>query len=45
VLVGEAEDGLWYLDLIRGGTDIRRARLDLIHGRDFAEAALLDQAA
>jgi nitrite reductase (NADH) large subunit len=40
VLVGEADDALWYLDLIRSGTDIGPARRMLIHGRDFAEAAL-----
>jgi nitrite reductase (NADH) large subunit len=40
VLVGEAEDGLWYLDLIRQGTDIRAARHDLLHGRTFAETLL-----
>lgn len=40
VLVGEAEDGLWYLDLIRNGTDISAARHDLLHGRAFAEALL-----
>ncbi len=40
VLVGEAEDGLWYLDLIRNGTDISMARHDLLHGRAFAEALL-----
>jgi nitrite reductase (NADH) large subunit len=40
VLVGEADDALWYRDLIRNGTDITPARRLLIHGRDFAEAAL-----
>ena len=40
VLVGEAEDALWYLELIRSGSDISLARHLLIHGRDFAEAAL-----
>ncbi len=38
VLVGEAEDGLWYLDLIRSGRDISSFRRDLLHGRTFAEA-------
>ncbi len=40
VMVGETEDALWYLDLIRSGNDIGPARRLLIHGRDFAEAAL-----
>jgi nitrite reductase (NADH) large subunit len=40
VLVGEADDALWYLDLIRRGVDVSAARRHLIHGRDFAEAAL-----
>jgi nitrite reductase (NADH) large subunit len=45
VLVGEAEDGLWFLDLIRSGTDISAARQDLLHGRAFAEMALTLKAA
>jgi nitrite reductase (NADH) large subunit len=40
VLVGEAEDALWYLGLIRNGTDISAARHLLLHGRDYAEPAL-----
>jgi nitrite reductase (NADH) large subunit len=40
VLVGEADDALWYLDLIRGCIDITPARRLLIHGRGFAEGAL-----
>lgn len=40
VLVGDAEDGLWYLDLIRAGADISAARRELIHGRAFAETLL-----
>jgi nitrite reductase (NADH) large subunit len=40
VLVGEADDALWYLDLIRRGADISSARRHLIHGRDFAELVL-----
>jgi nitrite reductase (NADH) large subunit len=40
VLVGETDDALWYLDLIRRGVDVSAARRHLIHGRDFAEAAL-----
>jgi nitrite reductase (NADH) large subunit len=40
VLVGEADDALWYLGLIRSGADISAARRDLIHGRAFAEPRL-----
>jgi nitrite reductase (NADH) large subunit len=40
VLVGETEDALWYLDLIRRGVDISAARQTLIHGRSFSESAL-----
>ncbi len=40
VLVGEAEDGLWYLDLIRRSVDIGAARRDLLHGRQAAEPLL-----
>jgi nitrite reductase (NADH) large subunit len=40
VLVGDADDGLWYLDLIRSGVDISAMRRDLIHGRSFAEPAI-----
>jgi nitrite reductase (NADH) large subunit len=40
VMVGDAEDALWYLDLIRGSVDVRPARRLLIHGRAFAEPAL-----
>lgn len=36
VLVGETDDGLWYLDLIRGGIDISAARGELLHGRAYA---------
>jgi nitrite reductase (NADH) large subunit len=41
VLLGDARDGNWYLDLIRGGADIGSFRGDLVFGRDFitAEAA------
>ena len=35
VLVGEAEDGLWYLELIRSGADISGLRHDLLYGRTF----------
>ncbi|MGL5137014.1 MAG: NAD(P)/FAD-dependent oxidoreductase, partial [Beijerinckiaceae bacterium] len=40
VLVGEADDALWYLDLIRRGVDVETARGLLIHGRAFCEDAL-----
>jgi nitrite reductase (NADH) large subunit len=40
VLVGEADDALWYLDLIRSGADITAARRSLLHGRSFAGPAL-----
>ena len=39
VLVGDADDGLWLLDLIRRGTDVSAMRSDLVHGRDYAERA------
>jgi nitrite reductase (NADH) large subunit len=44
VLVGEADDALWYLDLIRSGADISSARRDLLHGRAFAEPRLAQAA-
>jgi nitrite reductase (NADH) large subunit len=37
VLVGEADDALWYLELIRERRDISAIRRDLIHGREFAD--------
>jgi nitrite reductase (NADH) large subunit len=40
VLVGDADDALWYLDLIRQGRDITAARVELLHGRAYAEPAL-----
>jgi nitrite reductase (NADH) large subunit len=40
VLVGEAEDGLWYLDLIRRSVSLGEARRALLHGRQAAEALL-----
>jgi nitrite reductase (NADH) large subunit len=40
VLIGDADDALWYLDLIREGRDITAARADLLHGRAYAEPAL-----
>ena len=42
VLLGDARDGAWYLDLIRSAANIESFRNDLIFGRDFiamAEAA------
>ena len=40
VLVGETEDALWYLELIRNGVDISAVRQSLVHGRTFSESAL-----
>lgn len=40
VLFGDTADGLWYLDLIRSGTDIGSMRGDLAFGRALAEAAM-----
>jgi nitrite reductase (NADH) large subunit len=37
VLFGDTADGLWYLDLIRGGAPITRFRNDLAFGRALAE--------
>jgi nitrite reductase (NADH) large subunit len=37
VLVGEADDALWFLDLIRSGRSIARERRLLIHGREVTE--------
>jgi nitrite reductase (NADH) large subunit len=42
VLLGDARDGAWYLDLIRSAANIESFRNDLVFGRDFipmAEAA------
>jgi nitrite reductase (NADH) large subunit len=39
VLVGEAEDGLWLLEMIRNGSDVSAMRDRLIHGREHADAA------
>lgn len=44
LLVGEAEDGLWYLALIRDAVDISAVRHALIHGRDFAEPLIKEAA-
>jgi nitrite reductase (NADH) large subunit len=39
VLVGDAQDALWYLDLIRSGEDISGLREGLVFGRAFCEDA------
>jgi nitrite reductase (NADH) large subunit len=39
ILVGEASDALWYLDLIAGGARLGPLRDDLAFGRGFAAAA------
>lgn len=44
VLVGDADDGLWYLGLIRSGEAVAAMRGDLIHGRDYVTAAQQDAA-
>ncbi len=36
VLVGEADDALWYLDLIRSGADVSLLRRDLMFGPGYA---------
>jgi nitrite reductase [NAD(P)H] large subunit len=39
VLVGDTQDALWYLDLIRSAADISAIRADMMFGRSLAEAA------
>lgn len=39
VLVGDTSDALWYLELIRGGADVRAIRTNMMFGRAVAEAA------
>jgi nitrite reductase (NADH) large subunit len=39
VLVGDADDGLWYRDLISEGRDVSAIRESLIFGRAFCESA------
>lgn len=41
VLFGDTDDGPWYFDLIRAGTDIREQRANLLFGSSTttAEAA------
>jgi nitrite reductase (NADH) large subunit len=45
VLVGEAEDGLWLLEMIRAGGDVSLMRERLIHGREHADASPIEAAA
>jgi len=40
IFVGEAEDALWHLGLIRSGAELGPARRHLIHGRAHAEGML-----
>jgi nitrite reductase (NADH) large subunit len=44
VLVGEVEDDLWFLDLIRREIEISAVRKLLIHGHNFVEPSLVLQA-
>jgi nitrite reductase [NAD(P)H] large subunit len=39
VLVGDADDALWYLDLIRSGRSVAALRHGLVFGRAFSETA------
>jgi nitrite reductase (NADH) large subunit len=39
VLVGDTQDALWYLELIRTGADVSAIRADMMFGRSLAEAA------
>jgi nitrite reductase (NADH) large subunit len=39
VLVGDTRDALWYLELIRSGTDVTDMRSGMMFGRALAEAA------
>ncbi|GLS17315.1 pyridine nucleotide-disulfide oxidoreductase [Labrys miyagiensis] len=39
-LVGEADDAIWYRDLIQGGADIAPIRESLIFGRAFCETVV-----
>jgi nitrite reductase (NADH) large subunit len=39
VLVGETQDALWYLELIRGAADITAIRADIMFGRAIATRA------
>ena len=42
--VGEADDALWYRDLIRRGDDVAAIRDDLIFGRAFCDGAIREAA-
>lgn len=44
VLVGDTSDGLWFLDLIRAGTNIEADRADLIHGPAYVSGGLASAA-
>jgi nitrite reductase (NADH) large subunit len=39
VLVGDTQDALWYLELIRSGADISDIRAEMMFGRAFAVRA------
>ena len=39
VLVGETQDALWYLELIRGAVDMTAIRTDIMFGRAIAMRA------
>jgi nitrite reductase (NADH) large subunit len=39
VLVGDTQDALWYLELIRSGAPVDGIRADMMFGRSLAEAA------
>jgi nitrite reductase (NADH) large subunit len=39
VLVGDTQDALWYLELIRSGAPVDGIRADIMFGRSLAEAA------
>ncbi|CAN5455145.1 FAD-dependent oxidoreductase [soil metagenome] len=39
VLVGDTQDALWYLELIRTAPDVSAIRADIMFGRSLAEAA------
>jgi nitrite reductase (NADH) large subunit len=40
IMVGNADDALWYLDLMRREVNVSNARYQLIHGRAFADSYL-----
>jgi nitrite reductase (NADH) large subunit len=45
LLLGEADDGLWLLEMIRNGGDVGAMRERLIHGREHADASPTEAAA